>query len=116
MSSIEGTSAMTDALRKTSIISAALIIQACGGTSNAPRCVPRPDIECYHGAEVVAREVLIKFGPTTPDSIMEAKTAEDIDHEEPLGSGWLWWRSATKNVPTLIGDLSTRSDVENVEP
>jgi hypothetical protein len=105
---------MTKAIGKTASVSAALIIQACG--ISGPRCTPGPEIECFQGMEVVAREVLIEFAAgTPPDVIIDVRAAEDIDYEKSIGDV-LQWHSATKDVATLMRDLSTRSDVEHVAP
>ena len=108
---------VTNAMGKTVTILAALIVPACGGASKGPpTCMLRPEIECFHGTEVAAREVLIKFADGTPlASIIDVRAAEEIEYEESIGYGVLHWRSATKDVATLIRDLSTRSDVQYVE-
>jgi subtilisin family serine protease len=77
--------------------------------------------ESFEGQEVVANEVLLKFklAQTQPIAqvLPEVQLAEDIDLTEGIGSGdLLKLHSRTKDVMTLVRDLSTRSDVAYAEP
>ena len=73
--------------------------------------------EFYKGQEAAASEVLVKFRVTSLISIVQAEGAENIDVAQSVGgTGALRFHSRSKNVETLIGDLSGRADVEYVEP
>lgn len=73
--------------------------------------------QLYHGYEVVADEVLVKFQEAAPQGIDQAKIKEDVDEEEYVGSAHVMrLHSRSKNVATLISEMSTRSDVEYAEP
>src|SRR2546426_10580733 len=73
--------------------------------------------EFFQGKEAAANEVLVKFRPSTFQSVLQAQTAEEIDESEWVGgSGLLRLHSSRKNVATLVGELSARSDVEYAEP
>ncbi len=71
--------------------------------------------EKYHDKEVVAGEVLVKF--KAPQGITQAEIEEDVDEKESIGSTQVMrFHSRSKNVDTLITELSRRTDVEYVEP
>src|SRR5437870_3130373 len=73
--------------------------------------------ELFQGKEAAANEVLVKFRPTTFQSVLQAQTAEEIDESEWVGgTGLLRFHSSRKNVATLVSELSARSDVEYAEP
>src|SRR3989442_1644363 len=73
--------------------------------------------EFFQGKEAAANEVLVKFRPTTFQSVLQAQTAEEIDESEWVGgTGLLRFHSSRKNVATLVSELSARSDVEYAEP
>src|SRR5712692_6762976 len=73
--------------------------------------------EFFQGKEAAANEVLVKFRPTTFQSVLQAQTAEEIDESEWVGgTGLLRLHSSRKNVATLVSELSARSDVEYAEP
>src|SRR5207302_834452 len=73
--------------------------------------------ELFQGKEAAANEVLVKFRPTTFQSVLQAQAAEEIDESEWVGgTGLLRFHSSRKNVATLVSELSARSDVEYAEP
>ena len=73
--------------------------------------------ESYHGKDVAANEVLVKFHAVTPEEIYKVKVKEDVDEAEPVGStGAMRLHSKSKNVETLISDLSGDANVEYAEP
>jgi subtilisin family serine protease len=73
--------------------------------------------ESYHGKEVAANEVLVKFHAATAEEIRNVQVREDVDEAEPVGSaGVMRFHSKSKNVDTLLSDLSGRADVEYAEP
>ena len=74
--------------------------------------------EFYKGREVAPNEVLVKFrGTTAPQVIGQAVTGENVDETEYVGSAQaVRLHSRSKNVDTLIRELSARSDVEYAEP
>ena len=73
--------------------------------------------ESYHGKDVAANEVLVKFHAVTPEEIYKVKVKEDVDEAEPVGStGAMRLHSKSKNVETLISDLSGDPNVEYAEP
>src|SRR3989441_738236 len=73
--------------------------------------------EFFQGKEAAANEVLVKFRPTTFQSVLQAQTAEEIDESEWVGgTGLVRFHSSRKNVATLVSELSARSDVEYAEP
>src|SRR5437660_6617099 len=73
--------------------------------------------ELLQGKEAAANEVLVKFRPTTFQSVLQAQTAEEIDESEWVGgTGLLRFHSSRKNVATSVSELSARSDVEYAEP
>src|SRR2546426_7989049 len=60
---------------------------------------------------------LVKFRPTTFQSVLEAQAAGEVDESEWVGgTGLLRLHSVSKNVATLVSELSARSDVEYAEP
>ncbi|PYU30691.1 MAG: peptidase S8, partial [Acidobacteria bacterium] len=73
--------------------------------------------EWVEGKEAAANEVLVKFRPTTFQSVLEAQAAGEVDESERVGgTGLLRLHSSRKNVATLVSELSARSDVEYAEP
>src|SRR5437879_10753684 len=71
----------------------------------------------FRGKEAAANEVLVKFRPTTFQSVLEAQAAGEVDESERVGgTGLLRLHSSRKNVATLVSELSARSDVEYAEP
>jgi len=73
--------------------------------------------EFYNGYEVAANEVLVQFRAVSLVGITKAQSAENIDQTQGIGgAGWLRFHSATKDVATLIRELSARADVAYVEP
>jgi subtilisin family serine protease len=73
--------------------------------------------ESYHGKQAAANQVLVKFHAATPQAINIIKIKEDVDEAEPVGSaGAIRLHSKSKNIDTLISDLSARADVEYAEP
>ena len=73
--------------------------------------------ESFNGREAAANEVLVKFKTATPEEIHKIKINEDVDEAEPVGStGAMRLHSKSKNVATLINELSARNDVEYAEP
>ena len=73
--------------------------------------------EFYKGQEAAANEVLVKFQAVSLTSILQAEAAENVDRVAGIGGmGVLRFHSSSKNVATLIGELSARPDVQYVEP
>ena len=74
--------------------------------------------EFYNGKEAAANEVLVKFrAPVTPEEISQVQIGENVNNTELLGSaGVVRFHSKSKNVVTLIRDLSARANVEYAEP
>lgn len=73
--------------------------------------------ELFHGNEAVAGEVLVKFRAATPQVVNQAEIDENIDESEYLGDTHIMrFHSKSKNVDTLINELSRRADVEFAEP
>src|SRR5207302_654575 len=73
--------------------------------------------EFFRGKEAATNEVLVKFRPTTFQSVLEAQAAGEVDESEWVGgTGLLRLHSSRKNVATLVSELSARSDVEYAEP
>src|SRR5438128_2987487 len=73
--------------------------------------------EFFRGKEAATNEVLVKFRPTTFQSVLEAQAAGEVDESERVGgTGLLRLHSSRKNVATLVSELSARSDVEYAEP
>src|SRR5712691_10548587 len=71
----------------------------------------------FQGKEAAANEVLVKFRPTTFQSVLQAQAAEEVDESEWVGgTGLLRLHSSRKNVATLVSELSARPDVEYAEP
>src|SRR3989475_9406772 len=71
----------------------------------------------FRGKEAATNEVLVKFRPTTFQSVLEAQAAGEVDESERVGgTGLLRLHSSRKNVATLVSELSARSDVEYAEP
>src|SRR5437899_775809 len=71
----------------------------------------------FRGKEAAANEVLVKFRPTTFQSVLEAQAAGEVDESEWVGgTGLLRLHSSRKNVATLVSELSARPDVEYAEP
>jgi serine protease len=73
--------------------------------------------EVFQGRHVKTREVLVKFHVPTSASIQQVGQNEDIDGVEGVGGGGLLlFRSRSKDVATLVRNLSARPDVAFVEP
>jgi subtilisin family serine protease len=74
--------------------------------------------EVFQGRPAVANEVLVKFREaTSPVSIAQAEQDGDVDSDEEVGgTGVRLFHSRSKDVTTLVSELSTRSDVEYAEP
>src|SRR3989442_2419098 len=73
--------------------------------------------EFFQGKEAAANEVLVKFGPTLFQSVLQAEAGEEIDESGWVGgTGLLPFHSSRKNVAPLASELSARSDVEYAEP
>src|SRR5438445_3101664 len=71
----------------------------------------------FQGKEAATNEVLVKFRPTTFQSVLEAQAGGEVDESEWVGgTGLLRLHSSRKNVATLVSELSARSDVEYAEP
>src|SRR5713226_1726066 len=71
----------------------------------------------FQGKEAATNEVLVKFRPTTFQSVLEAQAAGEVDESEWVGgTGLLRLHSSRKNVATLVSELSARPDVEYAEP
>src|SRR5437879_3982205 len=71
----------------------------------------------FRGKEAATNEVLVKFRPTTFQSVLEAQAAGEVDESERVGgTGLRRLHSSRKKVATLVSELSARSDVEYAEP
>jgi subtilisin family serine protease len=77
-----------------------------------------PKSEIFKGKKVAASQVLVKFRQeATAQNIEQAKKNIDADTDRKVGkSGIRLLRSRSKNIATLIQELSTRADVLYVEP
>lgn len=92
-----------------------LVLLLAGGAGAAPS--DNHKTEFLHGKEAAASEVLVKFRAATPQEIIQAEIAEDVDEAEYVGSTHVMrFHSKSKNVDTLISELSARADVEYAEP
>lgn len=71
-----------------------------------------------NGVEVVENEVLVKLKPGKAGALSSAfKQAHGIDLAKPVGRGaYVRLHSTTRDVPTLLSLLRSRSDVESVQP
>lgn len=78
----------------------------------------KPRTELFKGQRVTAGEVLVKFRQSaTTASISSAKQFADVDLDRKVGgTGLRLLRSRSKNVATLMEELSARGDVLYVEP
>jgi subtilisin family serine protease len=76
------------------------------------------DREIIQGQEVVPHEVLVKFRPPVAGpSIASLEQAADIDVTEGVGgAGVVRLHSRTRDVASLINELSSNPDVAYVEP
>jgi len=73
--------------------------------------------EFFQGKEAAANEVLVKFRPTTFQSVLEAQAAGEVDESEWVGgTGLLRLHSVSKNVASLVRELSARPDIKYAEP
>src|SRR3989449_3605523 len=71
----------------------------------------------FQGKEAAANEVLVKFRPTTFQSVLEAQAAGEVDESEWVGgTGLLRLHSVSKNVASLVRELSARPDIKYAEP
>jgi subtilisin family serine protease len=94
-------------------ISALALILMVGGAGAAHYA----GTELFHGKEAVAGDVLVKFRAATPQGINQAEINENIDEAEYVGSTHVMrFHSRSKNIDTLISELSRRADVEYAEP
>jgi subtilisin family serine protease len=75
---------------------------------------PPAGIETYHGREVAANAVLVKFHAALPDDIT---IGQDLDDTERVGTaGVMRLHSRSRNTAALITALAARPDVAFVEP
>ncbi len=96
-------------------VAALALILLVSGVGAAP--FDNHKTEIFHGKEAVASEVLVKFRAAAPQEITQAEIKGDVDETEYVGSGQLLrFHSRSKNVTTLIGELSGLGEVEYVEP
>ncbi len=73
--------------------------------------------ELVGNKEVVAREVLVKFRASSPQVLGNAEQNEDVDSRQAAGgTGAVLVPPPSKNVATLIKELSARGDVVYAEP
>ena len=102
---------MTGVFKKTTrFLFLGLVVTLTGHAQNIPT-------EFYNGQEAVANEVLVKFSAVSLISLIQAESVENVDRAQGIGgTGVLRFHSASKNVATLIGELSARPDVQYVEP
>jgi len=96
---------------------AALLVAAPASTQ-APERSNTQKIEVFQGRQVVANEALVKFlDSALPGSIAQVEQDEDIDSNKEVGGiGVRLLHSRSKDVTTLIGELSARFDVAYAEP
>ena len=75
-------------------------------------------IEVFDGRQAVANEVLVKFRESaTAESLAQVQQDGDFDSDEELGSiGVHLFHSRSKDVTTLVRELSSRADVAYAEP
>jgi subtilisin family serine protease/predicted Rdx family selenoprotein len=79
------------------------------------RLVSSPAVETVGGRPVAAGEVLVGLG-NSPD-LARLRADADAETDEFVGNGRVWHaRSRSKNVQTLIAQLSRRRDVTYAEP
>src|SRR5262249_38154942 len=74
--------------------------------------------ESIHGKSAAAREVLVKFRGGTPIVVQQqAEQNSDADEVEHVGrTGVVRFRSRSKDVATLVSELSRHPDVVFAEP
>lgn len=74
--------------------------------------------ESFKGKKVAAGEVLVKFRKSaTAEAVSNAKLNADVELDKKVGgTGLRLLRSRSKNVETLIAELSARGDVIYAEP
>jgi subtilisin family serine protease len=83
----------------------------------APPLWAYDNIEIFQGQDVAAREVLVKFRAARPETLNEVEQAGDVDVSEGVGgAGAHLFRSRSKDVATLVRDLSAHPDVAFAEP
>lgn len=74
--------------------------------------------EKFNGVDAVAREVIVKFRPGRAAAAPQIAAEADAEHSEAVGSSndLRLIRSRSKDVATLVKQLSQRADVEIAEP
>jgi len=87
---------------------------------SAPLWAQIPTVS-YQGQEVAANEVLVKFKSSpnisAPQTLAQINLAEDIASSSAIGAGDIWrLRSRSKDVATLVTELSARPEVAYAEP
>src|SRR5262249_33664777 len=97
---------------------AATLFAAAPASMQVPQSSNNGKTEVVQGLPSVANEVLVKFrGSATREEIAQAEQDGDVDSDQEVGgTGVRLFPSRTKDVPTLVRQLSVRSDVEYAEP
>ena len=73
--------------------------------------------ETYHGHEVAAHQVIVRFASADAQTRSQAEFAEDVDQSKKLNAeGIVRMHSRSKSAETMIADLQRRSDVVYAEP
>ncbi|HEX8336436.1 MAG TPA: S8 family serine peptidase, partial [Pyrinomonadaceae bacterium] len=98
--------------------SAAVLLCAAHAGAQSPAPGGRLKVERFKGREVVAGQVLVKFGASAQaQEIERAKVDADVEHERRVGTrGVRLLQSRSKNVEALVRELSARRDVVYAEP
>src|SRR5206468_11981504 len=103
-------------LIRSAVVAVALIVSVLPVYAQ-PGAPGHQPIEVFQGHHVAAREVLVKFRGATSATILQAGRQEDVDLIHEVGrAGAMLFRSRSKDVATLVKNLSARPDVEFAEP
>ena len=105
-------------LGASTILAALAVLLLSVSPSSQSRRVGRFDVEDVNGADVVAREVLVKMREPLPAaSWRDVGSTVDADLAEPIGrTGLFRVRSRSMGVAALIAAFSNRPDVVYAEP
>ncbi|HSB12433.1 MAG TPA: S8 family serine peptidase [Blastocatellia bacterium] len=97
---------------------AAALLVAAPASTQVSESARAQRTELYQGRQAVASEVLVKFRDSaTRDGIGRAAQDADVELDEEIaGPGIRLFRSRSKDVATLIAELSARPDVAYAEP
>jgi subtilisin family serine protease len=102
-------------MRDVFLVTTGAILCFLAGRADAGESV---QAEMVNGREAVAGEALVKFrGLATAQTLTEANQQEDLEANTEIGGTAVrLFRSRSKSASTLIEDVSSRPDVEFVEP